>query len=185
MRQLVKYAVLGILLCSLCVAFVPRNVSAQNNADGQYKIAVADLKVLLRDYGKRQRLYADLQAEVDRRQVEIDAISKKIEAAKADFEKNSASMSEEERFTKKNQIETDFLLYQNKLKTHQNYIDNQEEKVLKEVVQDIQAAITKIGEQENYHLILNSAKGPQGSVLYHSATIDITSKVLELLDKNE
>jgi len=183
--QFAKYAALGFVLCTLCMALIPGGVNAQDGANGQYKIAVADLKVLLRDYNKREKLYAELQEEVDKRQVEIDALSQKIEDAKKAFEASEDSMSEDERFTKKNQIETDYLLYQNKLKTHQNYIDNQEEKVLKEVVQDIQAAITKIGEQENYHLILNSAKGPQGSVLYHSATIDITSKVLAMLDANK
>ena len=180
MYQLAKIAVFSALVCVLSLTF-PTAASAQDSGT-QYKIAVADLKVLLRDYSKRERLYAELQKEVDKRQVELDALSKKIEDAKAKFEESSASMSEEDRFNRKNEIESEFLSYQNKLKTHQNYIDNQEEKVLKEVVQDIQAAIEKIGEQENYHLILNSAKGPQGSVLYNSPTIDITSKVLAVLD---
>jgi len=56
--------------------------------------------------------------------------------------------------------------------------------VLAEVMKDIDSAITKIAEEEKYHLILNNAKsGPEPNILYRSPTIDITSKLLAKLNQ--
>ena len=55
--------------------------------------------------------------------------------------------------------------------------------MLKEVVTDIEKVLTGIAEKEGYHLVLNASKGPRASVLYHSATIDITPRILEELNK--
>lgn len=184
MRQYLKTAVLAGVAAVLFVGIlvVPGQAQSDGSGDGQYKIAVADLKVLLKDYSKRKEMYDELQAEVDRRQKEIDALSEKIQKAKDAFEASADTMGDQERLEKETGIESDYIKYQGKMKEHQNYIDKQEEQVLRTVVADIQAAIERVGQQENYHLILNSAKGPQGSVLYHSATIDITSKVLASLE---
>jgi Skp family chaperone for outer membrane proteins len=73
--------------------------------------------------------------------------------------------------------------YKSELEKRQRMIDTNEEKVLKEVVDDIQKTIAQVAEKEGYHLVLNSGGGPRASVLYSSATIDITTTVLGQLNK--
>ena len=73
--------------------------------------------------------------------------------------------------------------YKSELEKRQHTIDTNEETVLKEVVEDITKVITQVAEKEGYHLVLNSSGGPRGSVIYSSATIDITPTVLGLLNK--
>lgn len=159
------------------------SASAQSGESGsQYRIAVVDMSVLMAEYNKRKAKYDELQKEVDRLQVEIDAMSKRIETAKEQFEAQRSTMTDDERFDKRNQIENDFMQYRTELDRRQRLIDTQEERVLKEVVEDIERVIVKVAEQDGYHLILNAAKGPRASVLYHSATIDITSRVLQILN---
>ncbi len=157
--------------------------AAQDSAAGNtYKIGVVDLQRVLADYDKRKQKYEELQAEVEKLQADIDALSKTIEDNKKYYEEGKATMSEDERFKLRESIENDYTKYQIELKSRQSKIDNMEERVLKEVFEDIQQAISEIAEKENYHLVLNANRGPRGSVLYHSATIDVTSAVLAKLN---
>lgn len=188
MTKKCTYTICGVLAAMMLVAF-PGGLQAQEaggetkTAEGGYKIAVVEMQTLLSEYDKRKEKYDALQEEVDERQKGIDELSAKIEAAKKRYEEEGDEMAEEERFELKNQIESDYATYRSELEKHQRYIDNQEERVLKEVLKDIHAAIAEVGEKENYHLILSTTSGPRGGVLYHHPTIDITSKVLATLNQ--
>ncbi len=156
---------------------------AQNSDSvSTYKIAVVDMTVLMSEYNKRVQKYDELQQEVDKLQKEIDAMSERIEKAKEAYEAQRATMTDDERFDKRAQIESDFAQYRSELDRRQRLIDTQEERVLKEVVSDIERIIAQVAEKDGYHLILNASKGPRASVLYHSATVDITSRVLQALN---
>ncbi len=181
-RFSVSFVVLSLIVTAMIVAF-PGNARAEAAGDSQYRIAVVDMSLLMSEYNKRKEKYDELQKEVDRLQVEIDAMSAKIEKAKEEYESSRANMTDDERFDKRSQIESDFAQYRSELEKRQRLIDTQEERVLKEVVTDIERVITEIAEKEGYHLILNAAKGPRASVLYHSATIDITPRILQDLNK--
>lgn len=180
----------GLLRISLVLVFgmtvMAGAVFAQDSApaSGEYRIAVADIQTLLADYDKRQELYDELESEVESRQEEIDQLSNQIEAARQRYEQQAPNMTEAERIEQRNQIESDYLTYTSELRQNQNYIDSREESVLREVLGDIQAAIERIAIEDNYHIVLNAQPGPQGSVLYHSATIDITSQVLTVLNSS-
>jgi len=176
-----------ILPSALAAALVvsvlsPFNAVAEN---GGYKIGVVDMEVLLTEYEKRKTMYDELQSEVDRRQQKIDEMSKRIESMKESYDNNRDTMSDEERFDRENEIESEFATYEAELKKNQRFIDNKEEAVLTEVLKDIKDAIASIANDENYHLILNSAtRGPRAAVLFHAPAVDITSKVLVKLNTN-
>ncbi|HOH30299.1 MAG TPA: OmpH family outer membrane protein [Candidatus Hydrogenedentes bacterium] len=171
------------LTAAMALTLFPIGAFSQANEGGQYRIAVVDMSLLMAEYNKRKEKYDELQKEVDRLQVEIDAMSQRIEKAKEEYEANRANMTDDERFDKRAQIESDFGQYRSELERRQRLIDTQEERVLKEVVTDIEKVLTGIAEKEGYHLVLNASKGPRASVLYHSATIDITPRILEELNK--
>lgn len=159
------------------------SAEAEKAGATQYKIGVVDMQFVVAEYDKRKQRYQELQAEVDRLQTEIDRMSTEIEKAKKDFEDRRATMSAEERLDLKNKIDADYVVYRSELERRQRLIDNQEEQVLIEVIKDVEAVLTQLAAEEHYHLILNGKAGPRGAVLYHSPTIDITSKVLALLNK--
>ena len=179
--DLCKVAV-GISLVLGAVGFVGVPAAQAQDQDSQYRIAVVDMSVLMAEYNKRKDKYAELQKEVDNLQEEIDAMSARIEKQKEEYENNRASMTDDERFDKRAQIESDFAQYRSELERRQRLIDTKEERVLVEVVSDIEKAIAQVAESEGYHLIFNAARGPKASVLYHSATIEITSRVLQVLN---
>lgn len=176
-----KIAVIAMFILGMLASAAVKPAQAQDQTT-QYRIAVVDMSVLMAEYNKRKDKYEQLQAEVDKLQQEIDAMSKRIEKAKEEYEANRASMTDDERFDKRAQIESDFAQYRSELDRRQRLIDTQEERVLVEVVGDIEKAIAQVAESEGYHLILNAARGPRASVLYHSATIEITPRVLQVLN---
>ncbi len=185
----VRLMALGLMFCLAVLLALGGAVSAQDTptdkaAGTQYKIGVVDLKTVVADYNKRKEAYDNLQKEVDDLQKDIDAMSQKIEKAKKDYEASRESMGDTERLDAKGKIEADYATYRSELDKRQRLIDSKEERVLAEVMKDIDSAITKIAEEENYHLILNNARsGPEPSILYRSPTIDITSKLLAKLNQ--
>lgn len=164
-------------------AFGMGGTAAAQDAAG-YKIGVVDLQEVLANYNKRKAKYDELQREVEARQGKIDVLSKEIEADKARHEtmRKSDSPNADSLRELETQIQKKFAQYKADMEILQREIDQMEEKVLREVVGDVDAALDNIGKTENYHLILNARKGPSGSVVYHSTTIDITGKVLATLN---
>jgi len=169
------------LCCALFAALACTPVSAQE--DGGYKIGVVDMQAVLAGYDKRKSKYEELQTQVDALQSGIDAMSKKIQAAKDDYDKKKKDLTPEQILELESKINADYSDYQNELKKSQQKIDSMEALVLREVVKDITTAIEEIAKNGKYHLVLNKESGPRGAVLYSSATIEITSKVLEHLNK--
>jgi Skp family chaperone for outer membrane proteins len=150
-----------------------------------YKIGVVDFQLIMREYEKRKAEYGKLQAEVDGLQSGIDDLFKRIEALRAEYEQKVGSMSSEERIAMEQQIESLYDEYKVELAKRQRVIDRKERQVVEELIGEVRAVIAQIGEQENFHLILeaNSPNPPRGGVLFFSRTIDITSKVLEYLNR--
>jgi len=159
---------------------------AEETSTTPYKVGVVDMSLLLKDNAKRKKKYEELQVEVDKRQATLDVIQATLEAKRTRWETERANMAEDEVLSLKNELEEESASFGSELQKQQRYIDNIEDRVLREVVRDIEAAIKRISAEENFHLVLNAKSDPRGflyfSVLYHSPTIDITSKVLEFLN---
>ena len=156
-------------------------------AQDGFKIGVVDMQKVMKDYNKREAKYSALEAEVKALQAPIDAMSAQITKMKEDYEEKAkpennavpSEMLELETKIRRQHGEYEAALRQNQLK-----LDEMEAEVLKEILNDVNTTLRSIGEQENYHLILNARGGAAGSVVYHSATIDITTKVLARLNGN-
>ena len=182
MRATLKTFVLFGIACLLAL---PTATAQDGGGDAvSAKVGVVNVQLLLRDYDKRQQKYKELQVEVDNLQTYIDELSEKIEGMKDAFEKDSPTLSPEEQRERKNAITDAFGEYESEMKSRQRTIDNQEEAVLQEVFTDIEDMISKVAAEKGYHLILNlsAGKGPQGSVVYHADSVNITSAVLAALN---
>lgn len=180
MSHTIKTLTIASLCCALIAAMACTNAAAQ---DGNYKIGVVDMNAVMTGYDKRKSKYDELTKQVEALQSGVDAMSKKIQAAKDDYDAKKQSLTPEELLDLETKINADYADYQNELKKSQQKIDSMEAQVLREVVTDITAAIEEIAKADNYHLVLNKESGPRGAVLYASTTIEITSKVLDHLNK--
>ncbi len=178
--QRVYVAVSMMVLVTLIVGLTAMPAMAQD-ASG-YKIGVIDMNKVMRDYKKREQKYAELQVEVDKRQAGIEANAKTVEAMRDNYKAARATMSDDERLKKENEVEDAIAAYQKGLEENQRKIDQLEEAVLKEVLDDIEKALTDLATSGNYHLILDSKRAPRGTVLYHHTSIDLTSAILAKLN---
>jgi len=167
------------------VALLSAAAGAQNDSQPSYKIAVVDMGVLLSDYGKRKKLYDELQKDVDAKQKELDAMEAAITADRKKFETEGAGMTDSQRMEMETKITTAQTNYRAAMATRQQMIDSNEKKVMREILADVQKVVAQVGEQEGYHLILNAAEegSPRSGLLFHSATMDVTPKVLSILNK--
>ncbi|MBX3178754.1 MAG: OmpH family outer membrane protein [Candidatus Hydrogenedentes bacterium] len=181
MTSTLKHFMTLSICCALLAGLAAPGAFAQEG--GNYKIGVVDMQEVLAKYEKRKSKYQDLQKQVDALQSGIDKMSDRIKAARDDYEKKKGQLSADQLLDLETKIRADYADYQSELTKSQQQIDSMEAKVLKEVVKDVQDAIEAVANTGNYHLVLNKEGGPRSAVLFASTTIDITSQVLQHLNK--
>lgn len=148
-----------------------------------YKVGVVNLDQVFKGYDKQQAEYAALKKERDVRQVDLDALSKKVEDAKARLETHAASMTEEEQLDLREEINADFGTYEAEFKRLQGDIDRMEKRILERLFRDIDQAIAQVGARDNYHLVFESGRKGTSGLLYSSPTLNMTRKVTDLLNE--
>jgi len=184
--------VLGFILSMPCFAQAPKKANAApasesagtaqatpqaTTSSGQYKIGVVVLREVFKSYDKVKKQYDELQADVKKQQDEIDVMSKRIEDAKTEYEKQKESMSQQDRVEREAAIQKEFREYTSELQKRQGDVDAREEAIFKGAMPDIKEAVAKVGAEQAYHLVLDSK-----AVLYSSPTIDMTQKVIDVLN---
>lgn len=158
--------------------------AAAQEAAGGYKIGIVDFRKVMENYSKREAEYKRLQDEVDALQRGIDEKFKRIESLRDTYESNLSNWDSSTRASKEEEINTLYDEYRAELAQRQRKIDRMERDVIQRLFESVRQVVAQIGEKEGYHLILeaNSPNPPRGGVLYYTATIEITSKVLAALD---
>jgi len=152
--------------------------AAPAKSDGQYKIGVVNRKELFDKYKKQIDGLAALEAQKTTLQKDIDALSESITKKKEKYEKEKDKMTPEEATKLKDDITREFGEYQAQFKLKQQDIDRQSQRFVRDIMKDIDDAVTAIGNQENYHLILEADPNSTTAVIYYSTTLDITGQVL-------
>ncbi len=171
--------ILGSLLLttqSIIAQDTPKNVDTGTS----YRIAVVDVDLVMREYNKRKQKYEELQKEVDSQQKDLDSLMTRIEEERKKLESGKATLSDDEKLDLKMKIEQEAASYRAELEKRQKTIDSKEERIIRECLDDIQNAINVIATSDNYHLVFNAGKSLKSSLLFHSPTMDITSKVFDL-----
>lgn len=182
MRSLFVAVAVGLVIIALCPKIYSQETQKSSDVGFSYRIAVVDVDLLMREYNKRKQKYEELQKEVDAQQKELDSMMARIEADRKKLEEGRATMSDQEKLDLKMKIEQEAAAYRAELEKRQKTIDSKEERIIRECLDDIQNAISVIATSENYHLVFNAGKSLKSALIYHSPTIDITSKVLATLN---
>jgi len=146
----------------------------------QYKIGVVNRKKVLEGYNKVKAEYEKLKQEMEGLQKPIDALSNKINGMKEAYDKEKETLTAEQRTEKELEIQKLFSEYQSTLKTNQDLLDAKERALMKTVLGDVDGAVAKLADKEGYHLILEGSG--HATAIYFSPTIDVTGKVVEILN---
>lgn len=144
------------------------------NSDAGSKVGYIQMKVVMQspqsiDVGKR------LMVEFKPRNAELEKFRKQIQDKEAALEKESAGLSQRDLISKRQEIEylkIDFDRKKNR--QHEDFLLRKQEE-LNNFQNNINAAVTALGQSEGYDLILYNTGG------YIGAKVDVTDKVLKLL----
>lgn len=141
-----------------------------------YKIAVVDIDRIMRESGPAARATKKLEREFESRKNEMQRISTQGKTLEAVLDRNN--LAESDRKAKERELiklNQEFQRLQREFNEDRNTRMNEEIAAIQERARQ---AIKQLAEAERFDLILQ-----QNEVLYRSPRMDITERVIKLLDK--
>jgi len=145
------------------------------------KIGYVDLVKALNESESGKKAKADLEFLIKTKQTTIDEKGKAIEKAKADLEKQSSVLSPDARKAKEEEMERLLRDYQRLVSDSQNEVKKKEGELTNDILKDLRAIVQKIGEDEGYTLILESA---EGQILYAKKEGDLTETAMKKFNES-
>lgn len=146
------------------------------------KIAFLDAQKALDGAKEGVRLRQSLDEYVKTRQSVIDLEEKDIKRLKDELDKQAPVLSQEALKLKQGEFEDKVNNYRKKVSELQKEVQDKRLSALDEFNKKLEQSVKQISEKEGYGLVLNK-NGDGGAVIYGKETFDITSKVIEQMDK--
>lgn len=167
-----------LLFFSIAALFAVKNALAADNA----KIGYVDLRSALNESETGKKAKADLEAVVKAKQAAIDEKGKSIDKLKGELEKQASVLSADAKKAKEEEIERVMRDYQRLVQDSQTEIKKKESEVTLSIIKEIRDIIDKIGQEENYSLILENF---EGIILYSKKDLDITDKAVKRYNESK
>lgn len=159
----------ALLLAS--VASVAATAQAQ-----ELKIGYVNSERVVRDSEPAKRAQAKLQAEFAKREKDLNDQNASLRAQAEKLDRDSPTLSETEKTRRQRElVELDRDL-QRKHREYQEDLTQRKNEELSNIAERANRVIKQIGDQEKYDLIL------QDPVIYTSARVDLTKKVIDALN---
>ncbi len=176
-----------VLLFVACVLAAACTASAQDAsaASSPYKIGIVDLQLIADSYDAHSKEVAALKVEVDAKNAELEKEDGALKEELKAYADKREDLSEDERDEEEAVLERRALEFDNKLRAANAELERKKRRLKDALIKDIVEAVTKIGEEENYHLILEADAETRTGVLFYAQAINITPRVIELLNKKK
>ena len=161
----------------LTTAVFGLSLAAPQAGAAELKIGVVKMERILRDSQSAAQASERLNAEGQRRQEEIDAVTKRFKQRLERFEKDAPSMAESERVTERRELaemERDVARRSREARDEFNQRRNEEVLLLQGRAGRV---IQQIAEAEKFDLVLYE-------FFYASKKVDITDRVMKELDRD-
>ena len=146
------------------------------------KIGYVDLVKALNESESGKKAKTDLEFLIKTKQTTIDEKGKAIEKTKADLEKQASVLSPDARKAKEEDMERLLRDYQRLVADSQNEVKKKESELTGDILKDLRGIVQKIGEEEGYTLILESA---EGQILYAKKEADLTEIVMKRYNESK
>jgi Skp family chaperone for outer membrane proteins len=154
-------AVLGLIL-------------ATGIAQAADKFAYIDLSRTFSEYNKTKGYDKNLS---EKEKNYTDDRDKKVAELKA-FQDKLNLLNDKEREAKKDELQTKIKNFQDYDRTKQADLKKEQDEKMKEILKDIEEAVKKYSEKEGLTFVFNDRV-----LVYQNKTLDITSQVIEILNK--
>ncbi len=151
-------------------------IQAQDNT---IKIGVIDAERILRESTEMQKVYKNIQALIEKKQKELKQKQDEIIKLEEKYKTQAAVLSTEARAQLEEKIRKAYVEIDKFKEDSKIEIQTKENSALGEMEKKVGPIIEKIGKEEDFTLILRKEL-----VVYMSQAIDITGKVIEILNKD-
>ena len=108
-----------------------------------------------------------------------ESLRKEFEA----FAAERAELSEEERYDRETELDQHALRLDAQEREVRAGLDRKHRSIKSALLKDIVEAVEAIGQEEDYHLILEADPETRTGVLFHASAIDMTPKVIERMNR--
>jgi outer membrane protein len=160
-----------LIIASLAGLLAAMPVSAQ--AEG--RIGFVNLDRILRDAAPAVRAQKKIEGEFSKREQELAKLAEGLKRMQEQLEKNAVTMSEGDRRTREREFNDQSREFQRKQREFREDLNQRRNEELAGVLDRANRAVRQIAEQEKFDIIFQEA-------VYASPRIDITEKVIKLLD---
>jgi outer membrane protein len=160
---------------ALAPAALAQEAEAPTTADG-IKIGFVNTEQILRDSKPAREAQEQIEEEFGKRDEELQKLAETLRSKYEEFEKNAPVMSDADRSKAQRELtdlDTDL---QRKRREFQEDFNRRRNDAFSSIVEKANVAIHELAAEESYDLILQDA-------VTVSERIDITTKVIEVLDK--
>lgn len=142
----------------------------------EVKIGVVDLRKALVESETGKKAKAELESFVRAKQSGLEEKGRTIERLRGELEKQGSVLSKDARKAKEEELERVTRDAQRLMSDAQAELSKKENELTGAVLKDLRAVIDEIAKTEKYTIVLEKA---DGLVLYRSAAIDFTDKVIQ------
>lgn len=144
------------------------------------KIGYVDLSRALIESARGAEARKVLEDMVKTKQGAIDKMKDDIDRLDEELRKQASVLTPEAKSEKEEQRERLFRDYQRLVKDSEDELKKKEARLTQGIIRDLRETIKKIGEEENYAIILGSS---EDNILYGSKKSDITEKVIKVFNE--
>lgn len=161
---------LTVVLLGVIFSLVLFSASAQA-AD---KLGYIDLSRTFSEYSKTKGYDKTLS---DKEKAYTEERDKKVADLKA-FQDKLNLLNDKEREAKKDELQNKVKAFQDYDRQKQTELKKEQDERMREILKDIEEAVKKYSEKEGYTLVFNDRV-----LVYQNKTMDITSQIIDILNK--
>jgi len=140
-------------------------------------IAVVNMQKIISTSKQGKAAQSQLKALVSKYNAKLLAMRKKIASVQADLKNNGSIMSASEKAKKTKEFEADISNFTSEEKHIQGVMSQKRFELLKGIIDKATSIISAIAKKDGYILVID-----RPSVVYRSASIDITNEVLNKMN---
>jgi len=174
-RQWLTVPAAALAMCALA----PVSMLAQ----APQKVGVIEVQRAMVGTKDGQKAAADLEARFGGKRKDLERVQDEIRGMQDRLQKGGTTMSAPAQEDLKRNIDSRTKQFNRLTEDAQAEFEQEQQKLLADLGQRMQAVIDKYAKDNGYVLIID-VSNPQTPVLYASNTIDITKDIIELYDKN-
>ena len=168
-----------LLGASICLLFAAAPPARAADADGGPKIGYVDMARALNEVEDGRTAKAKLKGEFELKQKKLDKMQSDFKTKKEEFDKRADLLKPDARQNKEQELQQDMMEVQRTYMQLQQELAETEKSVTDEINRKIRIVIDKLGDRDNYFLILNIGD----VVLYNKRHMDVTDDVIRAYNK--